>query len=47
MGMLAEKFAEWAKKSGWSVVRSNEKRELPKEIIERYKNLPNDWLDFA
>lgn len=47
MGMLAERFADWAKKSGWSVVRSNEKRELPKEIIERYKNLPNDWLDFA
>lgn len=47
MNVLAEEFAEWAKKSGWGVVRSNEKRKLPKKIIERYKKLPKDWLDFA
>lgn len=47
MSELAERFAEWAKNSGWSVVRSNEKRALPKEITERYKSLPNDWLDFV
>lgn len=47
MSALAEGFREWAENSGWSVVRSNEKRGLPKEIIERYKSLPNDWLDFV
>lgn len=43
---LAEKFFEWAKKSGWNIERSDEALELPKNITERYKFIPRDWIDF-
>lgn len=43
---LAEKFFEWAKNSGWNVERSDEKQELPKVFLERYKYIPGDWIDF-
>lgn len=43
---LAEKFFKWAKDNGWNIELSNEKIELPKEIVERYAFIPADWLDF-
>lgn len=46
MNELAEKFLKWAKSNGWNVEISDEKRELPKSIIERYEFIPRDWLDF-
>lgn len=46
MSELAEKFFEWAKGSGWNVELSDEKRELSKNITERYKYIPGDWIDF-
>lgn len=41
-------FLEWAKKNNWDVeVRAEgEVVELTSKIVERYGNLPEDWLQF-
>lgn len=46
MSELTEIFFKWAKDSGWNVELSDEKQELPKNITERYKYIPRDWVDF-
>ncbi len=46
MSELAERFFKWAKDNGWNVERSDEALELPKNITERYKFIPADWIDF-
>lgn len=47
MNRLAERFFKWAEDNGWNVERSDEARELPKNITERYKFIPRDWIDFV
>lgn len=37
-------FDTWAQENNWKIVKNN--NTLPKEIIDRYKNIPEDWLDF-
>lgn len=39
-------FLEWAKKNGWNFTLSNNRFELPEEILRRYYNIPKDYLDF-
>ena len=46
MNELAGKFSEWAENNGWKIEFADEKRELPKIITERYKFIPEDWIDF-
>lgn len=46
MSELTERFFKWAKDNGWNIELSDEKQELPKNIIERYKYIPSDWLEF-
>ena len=47
MNELAEKFYKWAKDNGWNVELSDEKQELSKIFLERYKYIPGDWIDFV
>lgn len=44
---MLETFLTYMKEQGWNV-ELNESREnhLPKEIAERYPNIPQQWLDF-
>ena len=44
---LAEKFSEWAMKNGWNAELTVQKPELPESAIERYKFIPQGWLDFV
>ena len=46
MNVLAEKFCEWAKSNGWNIELSKEECGLPKEVSERYKFIPENWLEF-
>ncbi len=43
---LVEKFINWAKQKGWTIERAEETMELPEEVVERYKNIPKQWLEF-
>lgn len=47
MDNLAENFSKWAKENSWNIELSEEKQELPKVFLERFKYIPGDWLDFA
>lgn len=42
---LVVKFMDWAKQKGWTIERAEENMELPEEVIERYKNIPKQWLE--
>ncbi len=37
-------FCKWAEDNGWKISRSDKK--LPPEILERYKDIPMEWLQF-
>lgn len=42
-----KKFINWAKESGWTIVfKSEYKLNLDKSIVTRYKNIPNEYLEF-
>ena len=47
MNELAEKFLKWANNNGWNVEPTEEKRDLPKTLTERYAFIPDDWADFV
>ncbi|CEK36546.1 SMI1 / KNR4 family [[Clostridium] sordellii] len=47
MNKKYEKFIKWAKNNNWNIVESKQKDlNLNESILSRYKNIPNDYLEF-
>ena len=44
--MTVERFIEWANNACLIVERANDPVKFPDGVLERYKNIPKDWLCF-
>ncbi len=43
---LVKEFEQWAIKNNWSIELASKQEVLPKEITNRYKNIPKEWISF-
>ncbi|MED4454767.1 SMI1/KNR4 family protein [Metabacillus fastidiosus] len=41
-----KKFIDWAKESGWTIVFKSENQLNLESIVTRYKNIPDEYLEF-
>ena len=43
---MIERFVEWAANAGWIIERNDEPISFPEGVLARYKNIPEEWLEF-
>ena len=43
---IVKKFEQWASKNNWRIELTDNQEVLPQEIINRYKNIPKEWISF-
>ena len=43
---MTGKFIEWATNAGWNIERADKAVAIPEQVASRYKNIPEDWLNF-
>jgi hypothetical protein len=43
---IIKEFEQWTVKNNWSIELADKQEVLPQEIINRYKNIPKEWLSF-
>lgn len=43
---VVKSFEKWAVENSWNKEPANEPKALPQTVIDRYKNIPADWVNF-
>ena len=43
---ISEEFIEWINNNGWNIELSEKEIAFPEEAKARYKNIPEQWLNF-